>query len=168
MTPKKKNTTPLSPPDSGGDGPQSRGGTEDLQLQIQQLNDNWKRALADYQNLVKRAENEKKEYMKFATTNVVSRLIPSLDILEMAASHTQDQGVSMAVKQFQQVLKEEGLEELVPQIGEAYDHLLHECIEVLPGQEDNSIAEVLLKGYKIGDYIIRPAKVKVYRKEEKS
>jgi molecular chaperone GrpE len=137
---------------------------DELLEQITVLDQNWKRALADYQNLVKRTENEKKEIMRFASTNVVSRLIPSLDILEMAASHSQDPGVNMAVKQFQQVLKEEGLEEIIPAENDPYDHTIHECIEVLPGNTDNTVAQVLIKGYKIGDYIIRPAKVKVWQK----
>jgi len=74
-----------------------------LQDEITTLDQNWKRALADYQNLVKRIESEKSEIMKLASLNVVNKLVPTLDILELAAKHSQDEGVQMAVKQFQQV-----------------------------------------------------------------
>lgn len=131
--------------------------------EIQTLTENWKRALADYQNLVKRVENDKKEIMRFVSTSIISKLVPSLDVLEMAAKHSEDPGVKMAVSQFQNVLRDEGLQEIVPQIGEAFDTAFHEAIEVLPGSTDNTIAEIVLKGYKIGDYVIRPAKVKVFK-----
>jgi molecular chaperone GrpE len=138
--------------------------TAQLQEQIQVLDENWKRALADYQNLLKRVESEKKDFSKFLTINMIAKLLPTLDILEMAATHSADPGVQMAVKQFQQVLKEEGLEEIVPQSGDTYNHELHECIEVVSGEASEQVAEVITKGYKLNDYIIRPAKVKVWQK----
>ncbi len=133
-----------------------------LRGEIKTADENWKRALADYQNLVKRIETEKREFVKFASANLIAKFLPSLDILELAAKHSQDQGVVMAVKQFRQVLVGEGLQEIVPQIGENFDHTVHECVETIAGNEANTIAEVITKGYKIDDYIIRPAKVKVY------
>jgi len=155
MKAKKQNTPPAIADDSSK-----------LQEEIKTLNENWKRALADYQNLVKRMENDKKELMRFVSTSIISKLIPTLDILEMAATHSQDAGVKMAVGQFQQVLKDEGLQEIVPQIGQEFNAYNHEAIEVFPGDKDNTIADVVLKGYKIGDYVIRPAKVKVFKRSE--
>jgi molecular chaperone GrpE len=124
---------------------------------------NWKRSLADYQNLLKRVESEKREFVKFASSNIISKLLPTLDILELAAKHSGDQGVQMAVKQFQSVLKEEGLQEINPQPGEVYDHSLHECIEIVDGGQSNTIVETVTKGYKMDDFVIRPAKVKVFK-----
>lgn len=160
---KKNNITPRPPltakpridENLRGGGPQAEG---DM---IKTLEDNWKRALADYQNLMKRVETDKKEFVKFQTANMLSKLLPTLDILELAATHSQDQGVKMAVKQFQDVLASEGLQEIIPQNGEVYDHQIHECIETVPGDADDVIAEMVQKGYKIGDFVIRPAKVKV-------
>jgi molecular chaperone GrpE len=138
-----------------------------LHDQIQALDSNWKRALADYQNLLRRVEHDKQQFSKIANVNLIARLLPSLDIMEMAAAHTKDLGVEMAAKQFHAALEEEGLQLIVPTVGETFDHNLHECTETLPvpdGQNDNTIAEVILKGYKISDYILRPARVKVYKK----
>lgn len=137
--------------------------TKKLQEELIILDQNWKRALADYQNLVKRVEVDKREFIKFVQINLISKLLPSLDILEMSANHSKDPGVKMAVQQFQDVLADEGLVEIMPKVGEIFDHTVHDCLEVVPGDPDNTIAEIVTKGYKIGESVIRPAKVKVFK-----
>ncbi len=136
---------------------------EKLQEQLTLADLNWKRSLADYQNLVKRVEADKVEIMKLASLNIINKLLPTLDVLELAASHSQDLGVTMAVKQFSQVLAEQGLEEIVPQVGDHFDPNLHECTEILSGEPAESIAEVVTKGYKINGFTLRPSRVKVYK-----
>lgn len=138
----------------------------ELQQQVQSLETSWKRALADYQNLLRRIESEKKEFIRVSTANLMARLIPSLDIIDMAATHTKDLGVEMAAKQFRNALVEEGLQEIIPVIGTEFDHNLHECSETVStsnSSEDNHISEIVLKGYKLADYVLRPAKVKVFK-----
>lgn len=137
---------------------------DDLQQQIDTLTNDWKRALADYQNLVKRVEADKREIVKFANLNLISKLLPTLDVLELAATHSKDSGVVMAVKQFQDVLADEGLQIIEPKTGDVFDHNIHDCLETLKGDLDNAIAEVVYKGYKIEDVVLRPAKVKVWQK----
>ena len=110
----------------------------------------------------------RKIFVKLATVQIISRFIPSLDVLELAATHSQDPGVHMAVKQLQQALAEEGLEEIVPASGDKYDHFFHECTETVPGENQDTIVELVFKGYKIKDYVIRPAKVKVYVKDNRN
>ena len=136
---------------------------QNLQDEITQLTNDWKRALADYQNLVKRFEMEKKEVVKLANANLISKLVPCLDILELAAQHSEDTGVKMAVKQFQDVLSEENLEVVLPKAGDIFDHNYHDCIEKLEDGVAGTIAEIVTKGYKIDDTVLRPAKVKVYK-----
>lgn len=128
---------------------------------LKTLEENWKRALADYQNLLKRVESDKKDFVKFANTNLLAKLIPVKDILDLAATHSQDPGVIMAVKQFSDALASEGVHEINPKVGDTYDVTLHECIETVSGEPDNTIAETLTKGYKIDELVIRPARVKV-------
>lgn len=135
-----------------------------MKNQIATLTNDWKRALADYQNLVKRFETEKREVVRFANLNLISKLLPTLDILELAALHSQDEGVKMAVKQFQDILNSEELQTIVPNIGDPFDPNLHDCIETMPGENENALAEIVTKGYKIRDVILRPAKVKVWQK----
>lgn len=147
-------------------GRQDGGGIEEMQSQINILTNDWKRALADYQNLVKRFETEKREVVRFANLNLINKLLPALDILELAAVHSQDEGVKMAVKQFQDVMSSEELETIVPNAGDPFDPNLHDCVETLPGEVENTLAEIITKGYKIRDVILRSAKVKVYKKAD--
>ena len=131
--------------------------------------ENWKRALADYKNLARRVDIEKQAFAKLANANLVARLLPSLDVLELSSSHSQDLGVQLAVKQFRQTLSDEGLQVIEPQTDSVFDHNLHECTETVDTAEnksENTISELILKGYKIGDYVLRPARVKVYKKTE--
>ena len=116
------------------------------------LEENWKRALADYQNLVKRVDSDKKEFIKLATAGMISKFLPSVDALEIV------------VKQLRDVLKDEGLQEINPREGDVFDPGLHECTETVLGGNQDTIAELVFKGYKINDYVIRAAKVKVFTK----
>jgi molecular chaperone GrpE len=112
-------------------------------------------------------ENDKKEFVKMANANLVARLLPSLDIMELSATHSQDIGVQMAAKQFHQALIEEGLQIIEPAIDAPFNPREHECSETIAipeGKSENTISELILKGYKTGDYVLRPAKVKVYKK----
>ena len=161
-TRKSPSITPPPPLNLRGGGPQAEG---DI---VKTLTENWKRALAAYHNLVKRVDADKKDFVTYATANNLSKLLPTLDVLELAAAHSQDQGVQMAVKQFKDVLAGEGLQEISPTVGDVYDHSLHECLETLPGDADNTIAEIISKGYKINDHVIRPAKIKAYVKDNRN
>jgi molecular chaperone GrpE len=165
------NTPSVSPPTAK---PQAEGenlvGDHDeiqsLQQQIKTLDENWKRALADYQNLVRRVESDKREFIKLANANLIARLLPSLDIMEISAAQSQDIGVSLAAKQFHQALVEEGLQIIEPSLDTPFNHQEHECSETVTvpeGKAENTISELVLKGYKVGDYVLRPAKVKVYK-----
>lgn len=128
--------------------------------------ENWKRALADYKNLERRVDSDKREFAKIANANLIARLLPTLDIIELSAAHSQDLGVQLAAKQFYQALVEEGLQTIEPAIDTVFDHNLHECAETVDipeGKIENTISELVLKGYKSGSLILRPARVKVYK-----
>jgi molecular chaperone GrpE len=132
------------------------------------------RSLADYDNLRKRTEEEKSIWIKFATQKFIQNLLPVLDTLEKAQKHLNDAGLAIAITQFKDAIKNEGLEEITPSSGDEFNENLHEAIEVIPDtQKDNKIAEVVLSGWKFKDMptgnqekaILRPAKVKVFKKE---
>ncbi len=141
----------------------------ELEAQIKILESNWKRALADYQNLLRRVEHDKQQITKLSNANLIARLLPCLDIIEMAAIHSKDIGVEMAAKQFSVALAEEGLQLISPAVGDLFDLSHHECtetIEALPDNDPDTISELVLKGYKLGDFVLRPAKVKVFKKSQ--
>ena len=128
------------------------------------------RALADYDNLSKRVDRERRDLGKIASVSILARLFPVLDNLESAQTHLQDQGLAISIGEFQKVLSEEGLNEIKPKAGEAFDPQLMEAIEVVAGASDNNkseakVAEVVLPGWKFEDgTVIRHAKVKVSKK----
>ena len=123
------------------------------------------RALADYDNLSKRVDRERQDLGKIASVGIIVRLIPVLDNLESAQTHLQDQGLAISIIEFKKVLSEEGLTEIGPKIGEPFDPEIMEAIEVVNGASDNSIAEVVLVGWKFEDgTVVRHSNVKVVKK----
>lgn len=123
------------------------------------------RALADYDNLNKRVDRERRDLIKIASVGVIIKLLPVIDNLESAQVHLKDQGLAISILEFKKVLNEEGLVEIKPKIGELFDENTMEAIEVVPGTSDNTIAETILIGWKFEDgTIVRHAKVKVSKK----
>mgnify|MGYP001564387741 CR=1 FL=1 len=120
------------------------------------------RALADYDNLRKRGEAEKDTWVKFSSERILTKLLPILDSLREAQNHLQDSGLAITIRELEKVLIEEGIEEITPQKGEAFDESCQEAIEVVKGnkKDNNKISEVVLSGWKYaGGQVIRYAKV---------
>ena len=124
------------------------------------------RALADYDNLRKRVEREKEDLEKLAGLKLILRLLPVLDNLRQAQNHLKDTGLAMTIGEFENIIKDEGIEEIKPNKGDPLDHNLHEVTEVVENcGEGNKIEEVALSGWKFKEgVVIRHAKVKVCQK----
>ncbi len=134
-------------------------------VEVIQLKNQLVRALADYDNLIKRTEQEKMTWVKFSTQKLVQDLLPVLDTFEHAQEHTKDPGLGIAISQFKEVLKNEGLTEIRPNVGDVFDENLHEVVDVIQGVDDGKIAEVISSGWKFIDgMVVRHAKVKVFKK----
>ena len=130
--------------------------------EVENLENQLARALADYDNLRKRTEAERGIWMKFAKQNLLVKLLPVLDTLEVADNHLKDKGLEMSMTQFKNILKEEGIEE-VSKV-DVFDENIHEAIDMVTGGKKGDIAAVTQKGYKFNDgEIIRHAKVRVYK-----
>ncbi len=124
------------------------------------------RALADYDNLIKRVEREKNDIEKLVSLRLILRLLQVLDNIERAQVHLKDSGLAIAIGEFINVLKDEGLTVINPSIGDEFDEHEMEAIEVVKGQSNNKVAEVILAGWEYSDgTIVRHAKVKVTKKE---
>lgn len=134
-----------------------------LKEQLVVYENNWKRALADYQNLQKRNEQERISMLDFATFGIVGRLMGILDNLEMLHNHTNDKALEMIIKEFKTILENEGVRELSV-VGEPFDHATMDALETLEVEDehdDSLVLEVLRKGYMFKDKLLRPALVKV-------
>lgn len=123
------------------------------------------RALADYDNLCKRVDRERSDLGKIASVGVIIKLLPVLDNLESAEIHLKDPGLAIVIGEFKKVLSEEGLNEINPEEGELFDEQTMEAIEVVSGERDNIVSEIVLAGWKYEDgTVVRHAKVKVSKK----
>jgi molecular chaperone GrpE len=141
---------------------------DNLQKQIEELTDRLKRAMADYQNLEKRSQKEKEDFARFANKELILKLLPVLDTLEKLETHLNDQGLSLAIKQFKDALLAEGLSR-IEVAGLDFDPRQMECVEIVKGDGENKVAQVIRDGYRLNKYgqslLLRPAQVKVTKKE---
>lgn len=125
------------------------------------------RALADYDNLRKRVEKEKRSFKKIANYELVSRLLPVFDMLIEAKKHVKDAGLEMIISEFTSALKEEGVVKIGAEKGDKFNEELHEVVEAVEGKgKKNTIAEATQTGWRYEEGpVIRPAKVKVYKEK---
>lgn len=136
----------------------------------------WKRALADYENLKKDLLKEKVSMRKSTTEELALSIIPVVDNFQQAVRFKPEgldkstenwlQGILYVKTQLDSVLKEMGVESFGT-VGEAFDANLHDITEEKEDEtkEDQVILEILLSGYKLGDKVIRPAKIVVNNKK---
>lgn len=126
---------------------------------IEEYENKYKRALADYQNLQKRVEEEKRDWVRAANKELLLRILPILDTLMLAQKHSDDQTVKVSVAQFLDTLKAEGVTQIKTE-GEDFDPMLMEVVTTGDG-EDGKVIEEMRTGYMIFDKLLRPAQVKV-------
>ena len=125
------------------------------------------RAHAEMQNIQRRANEERQSLQRYRSQDLAKKILPSLDNLERALQVeglTEDvkKGIEMVRDSLIQALKEEGVEEVSL---ESFDPNLHMAVQTVPADEDNpadTIAQVLQKGYKLHERLLRPAMVVVY------
>jgi len=133
--------------------------------QVKKLEDLWKRALADYQNLEKRIALEKEEFVKFANRNLILRILPAIDSLEKAEEYLKDEGLSLALRQLKEGLFFEGLEKIEVK-GKDFNPEEMECVAVGEGEE-GKVLEEIRAGYRLNGKVLRAAQVKVGKKATK-
>lgn len=134
----------------------------------------YKRALADYQNLLKQTAKEKMEFAVYANEQMLREILPVYDHLKMAIAHHNGEstddwitGVKHVVKQFKDVLEKIGVEEIKVK-DKKFDHNLMDALsneETEDEKLDDIVAKEIKAGYKLNGKIIEPAKVIVYKKK---
>ena len=137
------------------------------QQELDELNDRYKRVLAEFENYKKRSGKERETLYNSILSDIVEVFLPIVDNLENAVkAETQDEeyrkGVELVLKQFKDILKAKGVEE-IPAIGETFDPSLHEAVSSIQDPEKNAqeIVQEYRKGYKIGHKVIRHSMVVV-------
>ncbi|MDP2631609.1 MAG: nucleotide exchange factor GrpE [Candidatus Uhrbacteria bacterium] len=159
---------PLAPPLKGG------GSDSELESKCAEYLDGWKRALADYENLKRDQSKNLEDTRRRIKESFVSDLIPVLDNFDQALNHAPEvpeaeswiEGVRMIQKQFVGVLAELGVELILTE-GEKFNPNLHEAVGARsePDKAEDVILEGILSGYRLGEHVIRPAKVIINSKE---
>lgn len=142
---------------------------EKLKQENKELDNKYKKALADYQNLIKRTTKEKDEFVKYANEQLIYDMIPVYDNLKISLEHTNEeiekspwlQGVKYVLKQFKDILSGVGVEE-IKTVGEKFDH---NTMEALEGEGDIVVKE-MKPGYKLNGKVIISAKVAVGKKKD--
>ena len=137
------------------------------QQEIDELTDRYKRILAEFENYKKRSQKEREGLYNSILGDIVEVILPILDNLENAVKvETSDEnykkGVELVLKQFQDVLKAKGVEE-IKALGETFDPELHEAVSSIEDDSkgEKEIVQEYRKGYKIGTKIIRHSMVVV-------
>ena len=137
------------------------------QQELDELNDRYKRVLAEFENFKKRSSKERETLYNSILGDVVEVFLPIVDNLENALKvETQDteykKGIELVLKQFQDVLKAKGVEE-IPAVGETFDPSVHEAVSSIqdPNKNAKEIVQEYRKGYKIGSKVLRHSMVVV-------
>lgn len=125
------------------------------------------RTAAEFDNYKKRTDREKSGVAEYAKVSVIKKLLPMIDNIDRAAAADKDsadyiKGIEMIIKQFSSIVETLEITE-ISAVGEVFDPNFHEAVIHIEDESygENVIAEVLQKGYKLGDTVIRPAMVKV-------
>lgn len=135
------------------------------ELAVQEHRDAWLRARAEADNVRKRAQADIANAHKYAIENFSTDLLAVKDSLESALAvetatiESLKDGVELTLKQLSSVFGKFHIDEINP-VGEKFDPHHHQAISMIPsGEPANTVIQVLQKGYKLNDRVIRPALV---------
>ena len=166
MDEQQDQTTPENPTPAPAD---------DIQAKCEEYLAGWKRAQADYANLKKETENDRREMTKYANERLLSSLLPAIDQYETALNFVPDLssapdeikkkfdnwliGIKAVRSMWESSFREIGLDK-VPTDG-MFDPNMHEAVseEVAEGKAPGSIVRVMQSGWKLNGKVLRPAKV---------
>lgn len=128
------------------------------------------RTQADLENFRRRSRQEMEQLSLFGGETLIKKILPVLDSLERAVgsfggkaeNKSWQEGVDLTLKQFQNILKNEGLE-VIPALNEPFDPQVHEAVSQEPGEQVTkpTVVEEMQKGYLYKGKLLRPALVKV-------
>lgn len=143
---------------------------KDLELEKQSNFDLYLRAQAEMDNIKKRAKKEKEDWLKYANESLIKEILPVMDNLEKALTHTNNEvsfdalkeGVELTLKGLKDTLTKSGLEEVQAK-GSAFDPCFHQAVSevVDKGVKSGTVVHELQKGYVLNQRLIRPAMVVV-------
>lgn len=143
---------------------------DQLKGELSQEKDKFLRLFAEFENYKKRTSKERIELFKTANKDVMISMLPILDDFERALTHIEDdkeaeelrKGVVLIYQKLLNTLEQKGLSKMEVEQGDVFDAEIHQAITQTPAPTDDlkgKIIDVLEKGYKLGDTVIRFPKV---------
>lgn len=145
-----------------------------LKAEKQEYLTNWQRERADFVNYKKDEEVRRKDAMRLMQEKITTELLPIMDSYDMAFANKEawekvDKnwrvGVEYIHQQLLKVLADHGMQEIVVSVGDTFDPTVHQPMSMVQCSEqskDHTIASIVQKGYRVGERIIRPARVTVF------
>lgn len=144
---------------------------EVLELELGKEKDKFLRLFAEFENYKKRTSKERMDLFRTAGQEVITALLPVMDDFERALkelSKTSEKelykGVELISNKFKETLKAKGLQEIKAKEGDSFDAEIHDAITQIPAPSKKlkgKIIDVVEKGYRLGDRVIRHPKVVV-------
>jgi molecular chaperone GrpE len=140
----------------------------EAQARIDEQRDAWMRAVADAENIRKRAQADVAAAHKFGVERIAEGLLPVMDSLEAALGAAADSppalrdGLELTLRQLKAAFQKAGLSAIAPAAGERFDPHKHQAMAAVESAaEPNSVVSIMLKGYALHDRVIRPALVTI-------
>lgn len=146
---------------------------EALRAERDDMRDRFIRALADAENMRKRAERDRREAEQYGGTKLARDLLPVYDALrraldvaseeQRAAAGALIEGVELTLRELLNVFGKHGMQPIVPQAGDAFDPAQHQAMFEAPvlGTKAGDIIQVMAEGFMLHDRLLRPAQVGV-------
>ena len=149
--------------------------SEEEDKKYEELNNKYIRLAADFDNFRKRTSQEKQDLLKYGASEVLRKFISLLDTFERAQNSLKEidnpqtikEGYEVVYKQMIDAFKKVGIEE-IDALGKEFNPAEHEAVTQIPTDEyePNHVANILQKGYKLFDKVLRPAMVGVAKEKE--
>lgn len=140
----------------------------EAQSRLEEQRDAWMRAVAETENIRKRAQSDVAAAHKFAIERFAEGLVPVCDSLEATlaaageANEALKSGVELTLKQMRAALEKAGVTEITPAVGERFDPNRHQAMAAVESAaEPNTVVTLMVKGYRLHERILRPALVTV-------
>ncbi len=147
---------------------------EELEEKNKELEEKYLRAVADFDNMKKRLEREKMQAVSYANEEFARDLLPVIDSMDFAAESAEkiedngseyvkkiEEGIALTIEQFKKVMQKHGIELIDTK--EGFNPHFHDAVMQVESEEheEGEIVQLLQKGYKIKDRVLRPAMVSI-------
>ncbi len=142
---------------------------EEAKARAEENYQNYLRSVADLDTYKRRVIREKDDLRQYAVAGLLESILPVYDNMSlglMSAEQNADpnvvvQGIQMVLTQFKTFLEENGIEEIEPAKGDAFDHNKHEAMQTQPSDEveDGAVLQLIRKGFSLKGRLVRPATV---------